>query len=118
MSKKLLALAIIGSLSTTPAFAEIDANRYLNLANVSCEQEQTKADIEEIWRGMRNSNKKKLVSLYGQPKVLKASTRGKANGKLLCNLSIKYPGETPVRGLMSLTVFSPGSWEVSWKPNF
>jgi hypothetical protein len=118
MSKKLLALTIIGCLSTTPALAEIDTKRYLNLANVACEQEQTKADIEEIWSGLRNSSKTKLVSLYGQPKVIKATTRGKANGKLLCNLSIKYPGKTPVRGLMSLTVFSTGKWNLSWKPNY
>ena len=108
-------LAAITMLLVTPAQAEINIQRYVDLSQVNCEDAQTIADMEEIWGSMRSSNSGALNN--DRATVLSSKSRSKSANKLSCSVTVRTSRGTD-RGLFVLTVFSAGNWEVKFIPNY
>lgn len=108
-------LAAIAMLLVTPAQAEINIQRYVDLSQVNCEDAQTIADMEEIWGSLRTSNGGAMSS--DRATVLSSKLRNKGANKLSCSVTVRTSRGTD-RGLFVLTVFPDNDWEVKFIPNY
>lgn len=108
-------LAAIAMLLVTPAQAEINIQRYVDLSGVNCEDSQTIADMEEIWLSMRASGG--TAKTTDRATVLSSKLRNKGANKLSCSVTVRTSRGID-RGLFVLTVFSVGRWEVKFIPGY
>ena len=108
-------LAAIVMLLVTPAQAEINIQRYVDLSRVNCDDSQTIADMEEIWGSLRTSYGSMMTN--DRATVLSSKLRNKGANKLSCSVTVRTNRGVD-RGLFVLTVFSGGDWEVKFIPNY
>lgn len=108
-------LAAIVMLLVTPAQAEIDIQRYVDLSRVNCDDSQTIADMEEIWVSMRTSSGATMSN--DRATVLTSKLRNKSANKLSCSVTVRTSRGID-RGLFVLTVFPDNDWEVKFIPNY
>lgn len=108
-------LAAIVMLLVTPAQAEINIQRYVDLSRVNCDDSQTIADMEEIWGSLRTSYGGMMTN--DRATVLSSKLRNKGANKLSCSVTVRTNRGVD-RGLFVLTVFSGGDWEVKFIPNY
>lgn len=105
--------ALVIAMSAPSAYAEVDTRRYNNLNSVQCEDEQTIADMQEIWKDMRTDGGGRASFKI---KILSSKTRGKTGRKLVCDVSVKINSKK-MRGIFSLNFFSNGRWKVTFNPD-
>lgn len=116
-----LTAILFNALSILPASAQINEKRYANLRNVQCEDPQTRADMAEIWKSMRDDSRRSVTSIVSSVNVVRSRTLRKTSRKLVCQVVLEavYHGSTRrIRGIFALNVFPRGNWNVRFTSGY
>lgn len=111
MLRTLTLAAILASTLVQPAFA-VDESRYVRgFPGVACEDDQTKRDMEEVWKTLKWDRRPPLGKNI---KVIRAKTTGKSETGMVCEVTVRA-GSKRMRGEFRLNLYSGGRWGLGVK---
>lgn len=109
MLRTLALAAMFAATLAQPVYA-IDEARYLNgFDGVACEDDQTKRDMEAIWKTLRWDSRPPLGKNI---RVTQSKTTGRSATGLVCQVKIREGG-TKKSGVFRLNLFSGGRWNLN-----